>query len=66
MATKSSRQRVMQLRMSWAPPKLMDSVTVQFPTRVSQPVFVHWLDYIPHGKTSESVLQGFSAGSNKK
>jgi hypothetical protein len=28
---------VTALRMSWAPPKLMDRVTVQLPTRVSQP-----------------------------
>jgi hypothetical protein len=36
--TKSSFQRVMADRISCPPLKLIDSVTVQFPTSVSQPV----------------------------
>lgn len=37
-AAQSSRQREMAERISWAPEKLMLRVTVQFPTRFSQPV----------------------------
>lgn len=38
LATNDSSQSEMALRMSCAPPKLMERVTVQLPTRVNQPV----------------------------
>ena len=37
-ALQSSRQSPMAERMSWAPEKFMERVTVQFPTRLNQPV----------------------------
>jgi hypothetical protein len=37
VGAKSSRHNDMALKMSCAPPKLIESVTVQFPTRLNQP-----------------------------
>ena len=37
VGAKSSCHSEIALRISWAPPKLIDRVTVQFPTRLNQP-----------------------------
>jgi len=55
LGTKSSFQSVIADRMSWPPEKLMESVTVQFPTSVSQPVIQDVMG--AHSRVASMALQ---------